>query len=91
MKRLSIGYRHAGEGPGGGAPLPAKVFWDKLFTSNKSYGKWGEDFGGWRELVALAITQIDLRVSSIRDQTSTISFHRSRFRSRTLTSYLESR
>ncbi|BBL68257.1 hypothetical protein MchiMG62_14380 [Methanoculleus chikugoensis] len=34
MKRLSTGYRHAGVGPGGGVPLPAKVFWDAHIRSN---------------------------------------------------------
>lgn len=30
MKRLSIGYRDTGEGPGRGVPLPVMVFWDNL-------------------------------------------------------------
>jgi hypothetical protein len=30
LKRLSTGYRHVGEGPGGGVPLPIKVFWDNF-------------------------------------------------------------
>lgn len=30
VKRLSIGYRDTGEGPGRGVPLPVMVFWDNL-------------------------------------------------------------
>lgn len=37
MKRLSIGYRHSGEGPGGGVPLPVTAFWDN-FVHNGSSG-----------------------------------------------------
>jgi hypothetical protein len=36
VKRLSIGYRHAGESPGGGILLPGTVFWDNLRM--KTYG-----------------------------------------------------
>ncbi len=38
LKRLSIGYRHAGEGPGGGVPLPEEAFWDDLKVT------WGREF-----------------------------------------------
>jgi len=33
VKRLPLGYRHSGEGSGGGVPLPAKGFWDNLKDS----------------------------------------------------------
>ena len=35
LTRLPSGYRHAGEGPGGGNPLPAEVFWDDLNLPKK--------------------------------------------------------
>ncbi|HUM44954.1 MAG TPA: hypothetical protein PKI14_18565 [Fervidobacterium sp.] len=38
----------------------------------------------WRELVALTIPRINLKASSIRDQITTNSFHRTKFWNRTL-------
>jgi hypothetical protein len=43
VKRLPIGYRHSGEGSGGGVPLPAKGFWDNLRSINSSSMSFGKD------------------------------------------------